>query len=237
MIAGLLYISQSRALERATSGRLRVRATDFISREFLRLKRDRFLLLRPDGQEVARGHDARGFVTLLHGIYKKATGIDVFNDLDVDFGLLSGIRAVRAIGTIWDRSRSLTELLRIFLGPSDYPFQLQMVLMLLCPSEVWAQRELELSRNSRHYLSMLLYAKYHNTWIMTATWREARNLLIACSADGPSNNERVWNKDNLWVRGGPGSPSDDMKEQFNGLDYMVMHNLGQIIYERSILRP
>ena len=65
-------------------------------------------------------------------------------------------------------------------------------------------------------------------------WDNIRSFLLRCDERGPSNKQPIWNKDNIWVRGGSGSPSAESEVLYNGLDYMVLHNLAQITYQKAM---
>ncbi len=148
---------------------------------------------------------------------------------------IGGHRAVIWIASVWDAGGLLSAILQL-LGQPGNSFTYHMVFSMLCTTEVWAQQELENGSNKDHLLSIILYAFYHNTGVMNVPWSNVKQLLNQCDEGGPSNKQQVWNQDNLWVRGGSGSPSDGSEEQFNGLDYMVLHNLAQIVYQRHLHR-
>lgn len=228
LMIGLLHISKYLHASSTVS----TRATKFIELFFKYMMDNEFWIVRPDGQKVKRGEDARGFVTLLHGLYKKATNNDLFDHLKVDFSF-GGNQGVKWVGTIWDKGGILSDIFRL-LGQQANPYTLHMAYSLLCSSDVWTQEQLENASYKNHFLSIILYAYYHNTGVMKVPWNNMKNLLSGCSLSGPSNSELIWNRDNIWVRGGTGTPSAGSEIQFNGLDYMVLHNLAQIVYQKKL---
>lgn len=233
LMVGLLHVSRYLEVDNKESRIASQKATQFIAKFFKYIMNSKFMIKRPDGELVFRGEDARGFVTLLHGLYKRATGDDVFDQLEVDLDV-GGHRAVIWVGTLWDSGRLISSILQA-LGQPGNSFTYHMAFSLLCSSEVWAQQDLENVSNKDHLLSIVLYAYYHKTGVMDVPWDKVQQLLNKCDEGGPSNKQQVWNRDNLWVRGGSESPNG-IEEQFNGLDYMVLHNLAQIVYQKNIHR-
>jgi len=234
LMVGLMHISKYLDQNTDESRNASSKATQFIKRFFKYLMSRKFRVERPDGARVKRGDDAQGFVTLLHGLYKKATSDDVFDELKIDLDI-GGHEAVKWVGSVWDAGGLLSSLLPL-LGQSVNAFTMHMAFSLLCSSEVWAQQELENASNKNHLLSIILYAYYHNTGAMGVPWSDVRQLLLRCDERGPSNKQEFWNQDNIWVRGGSGNRSDEGEEFYNGLDYMVLHNLAQIVYQKNFHR-
>ncbi len=188
-----------------------------------------FTIRTPSNQPVSRGPDARGFCTLLHGIYKNIVNYDVFNR----------IPHAAQIAAVWDRGGLVSSVLRA-LGYAFNDYAVHMALMLVSPSEVWTLYQLERAWTPPHHLSILLNAWHHsnidNPVAPTLTpWSDVSSLLGACSPSGPSSQERYWNHDNFWVRGAtPGHPSaESVNVSYNGLDYLAFHNLSKLVYNKA----
>ena len=201
-------------------------ARSMINEMFHYLLRNDFTVKRPDGVKVKRGSDASGLSTLLHGIYKGATGKDDFHN----------IKDGKNIATVWDRGGILSELLVILrnLGVDIKTYSVHMALMLLCSDMVWTQPQLERSGNHKHHLSSLLYVWYHppDSAPLMTPWSSISTQLEATTT-GPARDEPFWNRDNIWVRGGTPAEKSSQNEWYNGVDYMLLHNLGKLAYGKS----
>lgn len=148
LMVGLLAVCH--AMRNSPNGNAVItkRASSFVERYFKYLAKHKFRVEFPDGTLVKRGDDARGFVTLLHGLYSKATGDDMFNSLQVDYGITTGHQGVIAVGSLWDKGTLLSDILNSFGGGFN-SFSIHMALQLLCSSDVWTQQQLEQASNPK----------------------------------------------------------------------------------------
>ena len=149
LMIGLLHVSKYLDGSDEKSRNASTKATKLIKQFFKYLMNSKFRVERPDGERVKRGDDARGFVTLLHGLYKKATGDDVFDQLEVEF-IIGGNQEVKWVGSVWDAGGLLSPLLML-LGQSVNAFTLHMAYSLLCSTEVWSQQRIRKCQQQKSF--------------------------------------------------------------------------------------
>lgn len=226
LLIGLTVVSKTtRNIFREQLTRITTRMMDY-------LIRNKFILRNPDGKKVARGEDARAFSTLINGISTHITGVDRFNEIDIN---IPGGRKI--VASIWD-SEALAGIMNL-IGETnqDKHYVSHMILILLSSSNNWSQQKIEeaIKSNPRHLLSAFLWAFIHDKVTQTISWiNEVEGSLKTCQHP-PSSKASHWNKDNIWIRGGFGRADNHGSEVwYNGLDYLTVHNLSQITNGRSL---
>ena len=114
-------------------------------------------------------------------------------------------------------------------------FAIHLLLSALAPSDVWSQNELEgVAAKANHQLSALIYCSIHSDRLPTQFQHvDLSNILDTCPATGPRASLATgtrWHKDNRWVRSLDLDQPSGGTEEFNGLDWLVLYNLDQLVF-------
>jgi hypothetical protein len=222
--------------------RLKQRAIANSSRLYDYARRCNFVLKLPDGQETRRGSDVRWLASLLHGLNKAITGIDLFNQSSIEFPLHN--LPLNAVGAIWADSDFINlikehagETITIPVIDKDIEinaFALHIMLMALAAQEAWSQADIEdVAVKSNHHLSALWYAQLHGTKPQAFDQAVIQQFLDSCPVDGPKASldaSTGWAHDNRWVRCADIFKRSGGSQLFNGVDWLVLHNLSRIVY-------
>ena len=118
-------------------------------------------------------------------------------------------------------------------------FALHIMLTALAPADVWSQEELEdVAKKVNHHMSVLLYCLRHPGRLPQFFSKDVIDqILNFCPDTGPAKSlspDTGWNKDNRWIRSANlGEPSDGGSEEYNGVDWLLMHNLNQLVFLAS----
>ena len=107
--------------------------------------------------------------------------------------------------------------------------------MAIALDDVWNQREVEAAAiAANHHLAILTYAAAHNVMPLSIGHSEFNAILEKCPDTGPASNnpiETTWQQDDRWSRctllnrGGVNEV-----QSYNGLDFLIAHNLMQIVF-------
>jgi len=237
-IFGLLY-GLSTVVNFAGDDALATQAKEISSRLFDYARRNRFVLRLPNGDATRRGSDMRWLASLLHGLYKDTTGDDLFDQSEIE---LFGQRLPLAgIAALWDdpaTSRQIENLAgREFTIPiigetvELNSFALHIMLTALAPADVWSQEELEgVAQKVNHHMSILLYCLRHSGRLPQFFSKDVVDqILDSCPDTGPAkalSPDTGWNKDNRWISSANlGEASNEGPEVYNGIDWLLLHNL------------
>jgi hypothetical protein len=214
------------------------------SRLFDYARRNRFVLRLPNGDETRRGSDMRWLSSLLHGLNKDTTNDDLFDQSEIE--VMGQRLPLTGIASFWDdpvTARQVANLagrsLRVPIIDTDVElnsFALHLMLTAIAIGDVWSQLEVEtVSLKVQHHMSVLLYCLRHPRNLPVGFGRtQIETILDACPETGPEASldpSTGWNKDNRWIRSGNlGEPSNGGNEKYNGIDWMLLHNLDQLVY-------
>ena len=205
-----------------------------------------FRLKRPDGSLNRRGAEMGWLATLTHGVARSITGQDRFGAARANIG---GVEMkLQPIGAFW-ADKGLPALLNHFVdgrwSPRQNtlpllpavnlkPFTLHIILMATAIDDVWSDAAHEgLSLNARHEVAVL--TRSHRTGRMPSSLKKGQvdQLLALCPKTGPAANlDRAtgWTHDNRWVRCSDAYDVTSGSSSFNGLDWMLLHNLHQLVF-------
>jgi hypothetical protein len=245
-IFGMLY-GLSMVVHFAGDNGLATQAKDISSRLFDYARRNRFVLRLPSGAPTRRGSDMRWLSSLLHGLNMDTTGQDLFNQSTIE---LSGdTKPLTGIAAVWDDpvTAKLIESLagQEFIVPiidqkvKLNSFALHIILTALAPADVWSQEELEgLAQKTNHHVSVLVYCLRHKGRLPQYFNKEdVDQILEFCPDTGPADSLSPgtgWNKDNRWIRSSNlGESHTGGPEEYNGIDWLLLHNLNQLVFLRS----
>jgi hypothetical protein len=221
---------------------LTARAKAASSRLYDYARRSSFELKLPNGEPTRRGSDVRWLASLMHGLNKATTGADLLSSSRIR--IAGQDLPLNGIASFWDSPSTASSVERLAGGSIQVPllgqdlelnsFSLHILLMALAPSEVWDQGELERAAlRSNHHLSVLLYAQVHGTQPQGFDEATIRRILDACPDTGPRASldpSTGWARDNRWVRCSNIFEPAGGNEEYNGIDWMVLHNLHQLVY-------
>lgn len=222
-------------------GTLVARARELSDRIFVHVKDARFILKLPNGNEVKRGGDLRWLSSLLHGLNHAITGRDRFGECRIEvLGLKVDLTPVAAF---WDGAGSqAAQLLRSEVGipglgkQSINSFAAHILLMAIAPSDVWSKQEFEQAAMAvNHHFAVLTYALAHQTKPDLFGDQDIATILDRCPADGPRSDllvETGWQKDNRWIRCSNIDEPGEGHKLYNGIDFMMLHNLAQIVFDQ-----
>lgn len=204
--------------------------------------RNHFILKSPNGRATRRGSDVRWLASLLHGMNYSITGNDRFDSATIS---ISGVEMkLKSVAGFWDSRTTAKEAERLIGRSFKLPllneevelhsFALHILLMSLAPSDVWNQTELENAAvKANHHLSVLLYCLSHNSLPNTFDEDEINKILKLCPIEGPSASvdaKTGWRRDSRWIRCTNIFDPNDSSDQFNGLDWMILHNISELLY-------
>lgn len=205
-------------------------------------QRCNFELRLPNGELVKRGADMRWLASLLHGLNKDITGMDRFHESR--FMLLGLDQKLNSVATFWDHAGARAE--DALRGEFDIPvlgkvsiksFSAHIALMAIAPTDIWTKEEFEAAAMSvNHHFAVLTYALAHGTQPATFNARDVWAILDRCPDSGPRSDlpvETGWQTDNRWIRSrNVGKPAVG-HSAYNGVDYLMLHNLSQIVFKTN----
>ncbi|MEO0900427.1 MAG: hypothetical protein AAFY71_28720 [Bacteroidota bacterium] len=224
------------------------RAKEISDRIYLFAKNSYFELKLPNGDDVKRGGDMRWLSSLLHGLNKYMTGKDRFEDSKIK--LLGFELPLNGVASFWDNSGDEAAVIlqtsidlkfdipvigEVSLGEIEVnSFAAHIILMAIAPSDIWTKGEFEAAALSvNHHFSILLYSFASNSTPDSFGLAEIQEILDKCPSDGTQSDlpvETGWQKDNRWIRSRnidePGSGS----KEYNGVDFLILHNLAEIVF-------
>ena len=205
-------------------------------------KRCKFELKLPDGEPVERGADMRWLASLMHGLNKDITGIDRFHESQ--FLLLGVPQTLASVATFWDHAGARAE--AALRGEFDLPmigkvsipsFSAHIALMALAPTDIWTKEEFEAAAMSvNHHLAVLTNSLARGTRPSTFHYDDVQAILDRCPDSGPRSDlpvETGWQKDNRWIRSRNIARPDDGHKAYNGVDFLMFHNLSQIVFQTN----
>lgn len=221
------------------------RARELSDRMFRYAQRCEFVLTLPDGEPTRRGSDVRWLASLLHGLNKDITDIDRFDECRIKVGPFKS--DLRPIATFWDRAGDSAEhilrtkvtipLLGDNFGSETYKvksFAEHILLMALARSDVWSKDEFERAAVAvNHQLAVLFYSLAHDTKPEFFTLADIQAILDRCPEEGPRGDLPTatgWQKDNRWIRCSNIDEPGGGHSLYNGVDFMMLHNLAQIVF-------
>jgi hypothetical protein len=223
---------------------LSTRAKTICARLFDYARRCDFELKLPNGHTTRRGADMRWLASLMHGLNKDVTGQDLFSQCRI---MVAGQSLpLTPIAAFWDdhqTARTVSDLAeQEFRVPLLYQkvelnsFALHIILMTLATAEVWSQKEIEtVASKVNHHAAVLFYCAAHSGSLPEKFSRDdVIRILDTCPDGGPRESLASmtgWNKDNRWIRAANlFEPSSGGPAEYNGLDWMILHNLEQIVF-------
>lgn len=219
--------------------RLVARARELSDRIFTHVKDARFVLKLPDGKEVKRGGDMRWLSSLLHGLNFDITGRDRFDESRIE--VLGQALTLNPVAAFWnDAGGQAAQLLRSEINipglgkQSINSFAAHIVLMALAPGDVWAKQEFERAALAvNHHFAVLTYALAHGNKPDSFSYHDILAILDRCPLDGPRSDlptSSGWQKDNRWIRCSNINEPEGGHSQYNGVDFLMLHNLAQIVF-------
>jgi hypothetical protein len=207
-------------------------------------RRNHFVLALPNGQPTRRGSDMRWLASLAHGLNKSITGQDLFQQSEVR--LLGQFVSLKPIASFWDDSTTPSTIETLTGQSLKIPntdlddvelnsFAVHVLLSALAPGDVWRQKELEgVAVKANHQLSTLIYCSAHGDRLPTRFQHaDVSAILDACPTTGPRaslDTGTGWHKDNRWIRSLDLDKPSGGAEEFNGLDWLVLNNLDQLVF-------
>lgn len=214
-------------------------ARDLSDRIFTHVKDARFVLRLPDGKEVKRGGDLRWLSSLLHGLNFDIIGQNRFDECRIEvFGQKLPLNAVAAF---WDGAGS--QAAQLMRSEIDIPglgkqsinsFAAHILLMAIAPSSVWSKQEFERAALAvNHHFAVLTYALAHQSKPDSFGYHDIAAILDRCPPDGPRSDLPVasgWQKDNRWIRCSNIDEPGDGHKFYNGVDFMMLHNLAALVF-------
>jgi hypothetical protein len=223
---------------------LSTQAKEIASRLYDYARRNRFVLRLPNGEATRRGSDMRWLASLLHGLNQDTTGQDLFDESEIE---LFGQRLpLTGIAALWDDPATARQIESLAGREFTIPiigegvelnsFALHIMLTALAPANVWSQEELEgVAQKVNHHMSTLLYCLRHPGRLPQFFSKDVVDqILEACPDPGPAKSlspDTGWNKDNRWIRSANlGEPSNGGPEEYNGIDWLLLHNLNQLVF-------
>jgi hypothetical protein len=219
---------------------LATKARELSDRIFVHVKDARFVLKLPDGKEVKRGGDLRWLSSLLHGLNQHITGRDRFDECRIN--VLGQKIDLRQVASFWDGAGGqAAQFLRLeidipFMGKQSInSFAAHILLMAIAPSNVWPNGEFERAALAvNHHFAVLTYALAHQSKPNEFGYHDIVAILDRCPTDGPRSDlpaDTGWQKDNRWIRcSNIDEPGSEGHKQYNGVDFMMLHNLAQIVF-------
>jgi hypothetical protein len=220
----------------------RARTTSSLLYDYAR--RSNFNLKLPNGQPTKRGPEMQWLASLLHGLNKAITGNDLFAVSRFEITVGGPTFPLNGVASFWD-SPTTADNVASLAGQSlsvpgiDKPlelnsFALHILLMALAPAEVWNQVQVEnVALKCNHHLSVLLNCQTHNTLPGDFDQHSIQQILDMCPETGPRASLPAtsgWGRDNRWVRCSNVFDQGSGTEQYNGVDWLVLHNLNQLVF-------
>jgi hypothetical protein len=239
-IFGLLY-GLWFVVNLAEDASLTQRARDLSDRIYRFAQKHKFELTLPNGDNVKRGGDMRWLSSLLHGLNKRITGIDRFDDSKIQ--VLGIGLPLNGVASFWDNAGDQAE--GWLRGEIDIPglgkqsihsFSAHIVLMAVAPSSIWTKAEFEeTAMVVNHHFAVLTYALAHNTKPDLFHFGDIRAILERCPDSGPHSDlpaETGWQRDNRWIRSKDTDKPGKGHRAYNGVDFLMLHNLAQIVFSQ-----
>jgi hypothetical protein len=242
-IFGLLY-GLSTVAHYAGDDAIATQAREISSRLFDYARRNRFVLRLPNGDVTRRGSDMRWLASLLHGLNKDTTGDDLFDQSEIE--LLGQRMRLTGVAALWDDPATARQIENLAGREFTIPiigetvelnsFALHIMLTALAPADVWNQEEVEgVAQKVNHHMSVLLYCLRHQGRLPQFFEKDTIDqILDSCPVTGPAkalSPGTGWNKDNRWVRSANlGEPSSGGPEEYNGIDWLLLHNLNELVF-------
>jgi len=223
---------------------LAAQAKAISARLFEYARRSNFILQLPSGQPTRRGSDMRWLASLLHGLNKAVTGDDHFAASKIT--VAGTMLPLNGVAAFWASSAATDVITQLagkkfklpFVTDMDpievNSFSLHILLMAISPTEVWSQEALEpLGLKCNHHLAVLYNRQTHGTLPGSVSEQAVLDILDLCPKGGPRASLDAmtgWRKDNRWVRCTNIFEPGGGNEEYNGLDWMVLHNFEQLVY-------
>lgn len=223
---------------------LATRAKAISSRLYDYARRNKFVLRLPNGNATRRGADMRWLSSLLHGLNRDVTGDDLFNQSEIE--VAGATLPLTPVAAFWDdpvTARQVADLAGREFSIPGLPlpielnsFALHIVLMAVAHGDVWSQPEIErVAHKVHHHACTLIYCLRHPGRLPVGfDWQEVEGILDACPDEGPRASldpATGWNNDNRWVRSANlGESSSGGTQEYNGVDWLLLHNLGQLAF-------
>lgn len=218
-------------------------ARQISSRLYDYVRRNHFVLTLPNGNATRRGSDVRGLSSLMHGLNKAITGEDLFDQSQIE---VSGqLVSLLAIASFWDDPDNAKQTAELVGDNIEIPlidqeislnsFAVHILLMALASGEVWSQAEIEaVADKAGHHLASLFYCAAHRQSLpLHLNHAQIDQILADCPDSGPTAalpKETGWHKDNRWIRCLDLNEPSSGSAEYNGLDWLLLHNLSQIVF-------
>ncbi len=124
------------------------------------------------------------------------------------------------------------------IGKVSIPsFSAHIALMALAPTDIWTKEEFEAAAMSvNHHLAVLTNSLARGTRPSTFHYDDVQAILARCPDSGPRSDlpvETGWQKDNRWIRSRNIARPDDGHKAYNGVDFLMFHNLSQIVFQTN----
>jgi hypothetical protein len=107
--------------------------------------------------------------------------------------------------------------------------------MAIAPSDIWSKEEFEKAAlEVNHHLGVLVYALFHGAKPDSFGLAEIQAILDKCPNNGPHSDlpvETGWQMDNRWIRCSSIGTLGDGHKSYNGVDFMILHNLAEIVFK------
>ena len=185
----------------------------------------------------------RWLASLLNGLNKKVTGVDQFDDSH--FKVMGVPVKLNTVADFWNNSGNNAA--SIFRATIHIPglgeesinsFAAHIILMAIAPGNIWSQDELEQAALAvNHHLAALTYAAAHGTLPQRFGYDAVADILDRCPDTGPRSDLSVelgWHKDNRWIRSANLDDAGDGQKEYNGVDFLVLHNVARIVFSGLI---
>jgi hypothetical protein len=208
--------------------------------------RNEFRLTRPDGKLNRRGSEMGWLSTLTHGMNRAITGENRFNGARANIGGV--VVGLQPIGTFW-ADKATPGLLNRFVGGRWEPagpilpllpplnlksFTLHIVLFATAIDDIWSDTAHEkLATDAEHELAVLVRSRRTGRMPTVVNKGQIDAILAACPVAGPAadvNAATGWSHDNRWIRCSDAFEPTNGKSRYNGLDWMLLHNLNQLVF-------
>ena len=120
---------------------------------------------------------------------------------------------------------------------SIHSFSAHIALMAAAPTDIWTQDEFEYAAMAvNHHLAVLTYALAHESTPDLFHFGDIRRILDRCPESGPRSDlpvETGWQRDNRWIRSRDTDKPGKGQKAYNGVDFLMLHNLAQIVFSAA----
>lgn len=179
----------------------------------------------------------------MHGLNKAITGDDLFNQSQIEAG--GQLISLLAIASFWDDPDTAKRTVELVGDNIEIPlieeeislnsFAVHILMMALASGEVWTQAEIEaVVGKTSHHLATLFYCAAHRQSLpLHLDEAKIDQILADCPNSGPAAalpKETGWHKDNRWIRSLDLNEPSSGSAEYNGLDWLLLHNLSQIVF-------